>query len=133
MNGKNAKNGSDGLGADFGQRNGPCIVEWRDWTWNGHPNYRSYSCLGCRWLEVSEYEEGFCAHPENIEKYGCHQYNGEDRRHRAKKLLVPSSCPVLAAQGVRDWPKQPDKAPLDRGPDHWYRAEEVFQIPQPRR
>jgi hypothetical protein len=109
---------------------GPCIIEYRDWAHNGHPQRRDYSCWGCRWLDVNEYGESHCGHPAFIAEYGCHQYIGGDFQNQLKRVVHWMSCPVLRTAGAKQL-EQPPEDKLDR--DSVYRPDgDVFRIPQVR-
>lgn len=111
--------GEDGLGNDWGTREGPCIVRFRDFTWNKHPVRRSYSCLGCRHLSVHpEYGTTYCQHPSFLSKYGSKQSVGLGWIHQPKATVHLDFCPVLKARGVTDHLDQPDPERIDRGPEY---------------
>lgn len=116
---------ADGFGDEFGRRDGPCTIEYRDFTWNHHPTYIQFSCLGCAHLEVSEeFGSKYCAHPSFLQAYGCRQYNGGNHQHRDKVFTLHSFCPALRLRGVMDWPIQPQAMPVDRGPSYRVRDED---------
>lgn len=131
--------GEHGLGQDFGDRDGPCIVRYRNWTTNYHPTYREYSCLGCKHLIMEEpYFTQLCNHPHFLEKYDSRQSIGASGHWAqfAKALVRPDSCPALELRGTTDALDQP--AP-DWQPDlesaRPYRRDEletIFKIPQPK-
>jgi len=130
--------GEHGLGEDFGERDGPCIVRYRHWTSNYHPTYREYSCLGCKHLRMEKpYFTQLCHHPHFLEKYDSPQSIGATHWAEFSKALVRGSfCPALELSGITEHLDQP-------APD-WqphlesarpYRREEletIFRIPQPK-
>ncbi len=124
---------------EWWQRDGPCTVVYRAIEWYEHPQYRAYSCLGCKHLRFSfevhpgsQYSESYCAHPDFIKAYGCAQYNGGSRIHAAKRMMVFMQCPALRARGVFSHPEQPPKdlIPKKESPSF---PRDVFKIPQPPR
>ena len=123
---------TESFGEDFGRRDGPCVVVYRDFTRKGHPQRRSYSCLGCQHLEIGNYDQAYCAHPEFMEKYKCRQSVGDSNRYHHFKKLSSLLCQILSERGREELHRPPEDL-LDRDPEYPPRPEEVFQIPQPRR
>lgn len=117
------------FGDDFGLRDGPCTIEYRNFTWNHHPTYIAHSCLGCAHLVVDEYQQQFCAHPTYLQAYGCRQYLGADFQHRDKIKCHSLSCPALKLRGENEWPAQPQPMPINRGPEYKSRNNPFDEIP----
>lgn len=112
---------------EFGFRDGPCTIVYRDWNWNKQPQYRSFSCLGCRHLEIdTKYMSLYCAHPAFLAAYKCRQYLGGDNQNVYKAKAHPGFCPALRLRGTTDWPEQPDRAERERGPEYTIPAHRVF-------
>ncbi|OAM89307.1 hypothetical protein OH491_13720 [Termitidicoccus mucosus] len=120
----------------FGERDGPCVVEYRDWTYRNWPARRAFSCLGCKHLTCEpEYSTNFCEHPDFHEAYGCHQSVANNSWMRKDISIIHAfSCPVLRRLGVDAHCPQPN--PLEvlqqsRPASNAYRSEaEIFAIPQ---
>ena len=110
--------------SDFGQRDGPCTLEYRDFNWNHHPTYVAHSCLGCMHLRIGDYSEASCAHPTYLTAYGVAQYMGGDYQHRDKKLCHSLSCPALKARGQNRFLEQPNPDFIDRGPEYRVREDD---------
>ncbi len=129
--------GDHGLGDEYGQREGPCIVRFQRWTANYHPTYREHSCLGCRHLIMgAPYFTQLCNHPHFIEKYGSRQSIGASGHWAefAKALVRPDSCPALELRGTTQQLDQPSpNYQLHLESARPYRRdelEEIFRIPQ---
>lgn len=104
---------------DYSQREGPCIVEHRDRTWNKQPVYRSYSCWGCRFSEVdSYYGSQYCHHPLFYQMHGSKQFCSGGWYDRWKLITHWGFCPVLRLRGTTDQLPQPPKDENERGPEH---------------
>lgn len=120
--------------APWGEREGPCVIQYRDATWYEHPCRRSFSCLGCRHLrlsfevhEGSEYSETYCAHPRMIEDHEVPQFNGGGR-FKAFRMVQPWFCPVLPDD--TDCP-QPEPELIDKlSPSYPASPAQVFKLPQ---
>lgn len=118
----------------FGFREGPCVVEYRDWWHNGWPQRRGFSCLGCKHHErEADYRENYCVHPLFLEKYQSKQSvaNGDWRRKEMADVHA-FTCPVLQMRGVKDHCPQPEKDEIPgKEPSKAHRDEaEIFRIPQ---
>lgn len=88
---------------EFGERDGPCVVEYRDWWERGWPMRRAFSCLGCKHHHRNpEYRHSLCEHPAFIAKYGVHQNVADNNWWRLELAKVHAfSCPVLRLAGVQ--------------------------------
>jgi hypothetical protein len=88
---------------EFGEREGPCVVEYRDWWERGWPMRRSFSCLGCRHHERDpEYRDSLCNHPDFLAAHGCHQSVASHSWWRLEMAEIHAfSCPVLRRAGVK--------------------------------
>jgi len=128
--------GEHGLGADYGQREGPCIIRYQSWTANYHPTRRSHSCLGCKHLHVEPpCFTQLCGHPDFLEKYDSMQSIGGGHWADFNKCLIdPSRCPALEAVGTREHLDQPSpdyQVHLESArPYRRDELEEIFSIPQ---
>jgi hypothetical protein len=125
---------------EFGEREGPCVVEYRDWWERGWPMRRAFSCLGCKYHERDpEYRDSRCWHPAFLKKYGGRQSVAHNDWWRLELARVHAfgSCPVLAAAGVTTHCPQPLSQDMPgRERSKAYRRAfpneeaEVFSIPQ---
>jgi hypothetical protein len=124
---------------EFGERDGPCVVEYRDWWERGWPMRRAFSCLGCRYNERDpEYRNCLCEHPDMIAKYGGHQSVAHNNWWRFELAAVHAfSCPVLRRAGVNAHCPLPEPEELaGRERSKAYRRHfpseeaEIFNIPQ---
>jgi len=123
----------------FGSREGPCIVEYRDWWQRGWPMRRAFSCNGCRYHEQTpEFESHLCNHPDFIAKYGGHQNVAHNHWWRSKLADVHAfSCPELRKLGVDAHCPLPDPEKIpgraaSKAYRRWFPNEEaeIFKIPQ---
>jgi hypothetical protein len=124
---------------EFGERDGPCVVEYRDWWERGWPMRRAFSCLGCKWHERDpEYRSNLCAHPTFLEKYKSRQSIANNSWWRSEMAAVHAfSCPVLAAAGVAAHCPLPPRDEIpgrerSKAYRRWFPSEEaeIFTIPQ---
>lgn len=124
---------------EFGEREGPCVVEYRDWWERGWPMRRCFSCLGCRHHERDpEYRDSLCNHPDFLAAHGCHQHVATNSWWRLELAEINAfSCPVLRRAGVRAHCPPPPRDELPgRERSKAYRRHfpseeaEIFSIPQ---
>lgn len=124
---------------EFGEREGPCVVEYRDWWERGWPMRQAFSCIGCRYHHRNpEYRHSLCEFPAFIEKYGCHQSIAHNHWWRHELAAVHAfSCPVLRHAGVdAHCPSVPADEIKGREHSKVYRRNfpneeaEIFSIPQ---
>lgn len=124
---------------EFGERDGPCVVEYRDWWEHGWPMRRAFSCLGCRYHERDpEYRSSLCVHPAFLEKYDSPQAIAHNNWWRLELAAVHAfSCPVLRRAGVTAHCPSCEAKPLPgRERSKAYRRcfpneeAEIFTIPQ---
>lgn len=124
---------------EFGEREGPCVVEYRDWWSRGWPMCRGFSCLGCKYhLRDEKYRNSLCEHPDFVAKYGSIQSVAYNLWWRTEMAEVNAfSCPALRRLGVRaHCPAVPRDELFGRSPSNAYRRffpdeeAEIFAIPQ---
>jgi hypothetical protein len=118
----------------FGFRDGPCVVEYRDWWHRGWPQRRGFSCLGCKHHERDpEYGCNYCVHPLFLAKYDSKQSVANNNWWRRELADVNAfSCPVLRMAGVQDHCPQPEPDEIpgkERSKAHRDEGE-IFRIPQ---
>jgi hypothetical protein len=118
----------------FGLRNGPCVVEYRDWNYHQWPVRRAFACIGCKYLtHDARYDTVYCNHPLFLEKYKSQQSVANSMWYRKHLRTVhPSSCPVLTCAGAADHPTLPaeDVIPGKQSMRLYRSEEEIFRIPQ---
>lgn len=124
---------------EFGEREGPCVVQYRDWWERGWPMRQAFSCLGCRHHERDpEYRDSLCNHPDFLAKHGCHQSVASHSWWCLERAEIGAfSCPVLRRAGVAahcpslpaDEIKGRERSKAYR---RWFPSEEaeIFTIPQ---
>lgn len=126
-------------GVEFGAREGPCVVEYRDWWERGWPMRRAFSCLGCKHHDRDpEYRSSLCVHPAFLAKYDSPQSVAHNHWWRSEMAAVHAfSCPVLRIAGVAahcPLPPPDEISGRERSKVYrrWFPSEEaeIFSIPQ---